>query len=116
MSHLGKPGNLALRSFAGLPPGVNQRDCDGPIDPLDDMDAQDLWAASTESVREKIAMGFARARSDDVRDALLGAAQTDRHFSRAAPQGLGAALWSAWIDYRDQMLNQLRRRGQLDLQ
>jgi hypothetical protein len=116
MSHSGNLANRALPSFAGLPPGVSQRDCDGPADALGDMDAPGLWAASSPSLREKIAMGFARARRDDVRDALLEAAQSGRDSAPLAPKKLGAVLWRAWIDYRDQMLNQLRRRGQLDLQ
>jgi hypothetical protein len=113
MSHSGSPSNR-VPGFAGLPAGVTQGDCDGSADTLGEMDAQGLWTAASASLREKIAMEFARARCDDLRDALLEAAEYGRDSAPMVPKILGAALWGAWIDYRDQMLNQLRRRGQLD--
>jgi hypothetical protein len=61
-------------------------------------------------------MQFARARADDVRDALLDAQVPERASTRATERALGAALWRAWICYRDQVLDRLHRKGRLELE
>jgi hypothetical protein len=115
MSHFTSLADCVLLRFAGLPPGIRQSDCDGPTDEPSDLDGDRLWAACSDSLQERIAMQFARTRADDVRDAVLDAEGLDGQAAPALPQSMGTALWRAWIDYRDHVLNQLHRRGQVDL-
>jgi hypothetical protein len=115
MSRLHNSADRALRRFSALPPGIRPVDYDRPADALADADRARLWAGCAAGLREKIALQFARARADDVRDALLDAQTPGRQSAQAIPHAVGTALLRAWIVYRDQILNQLHRRGQIDL-
>jgi hypothetical protein len=110
------PADRILRRFGVLPPGISQSQCDRPAEALADADLEHIWIACPKSMRERIAMQFAQARADDVRDALLDAPGSDYQRATATPAALGAVLWRAWISYRDQMLNQFYRRGQINLE
>jgi hypothetical protein len=114
MSCLGNSADRSLQRHWALPPGIRPGDCDGPAPA--DADADQFWAGCAANLRERIAMQFARARADDVRDALLDAQMPARVPAHAIHQAVGAALWRAWIGYRDQVLEQLQRRGQFDLE
>src|SRR5450432_1280196 len=83
----------------GLPPGISQRDCEGPFDPLADFSQEQLWRCCTPQQQLAIVTEFAQNRADDVRDAILEA-QSEAH-SKSAAGVMSRFLWRGWIDHRD---------------
>lgn len=116
MSCCANPADRPVRRFSALPPGTSQSQCDRPADALADADLEQIWIACPQGMRERIAMQFAHARADDVRDALLDGPGPPHPRAAAMPITAGATLWRAWIGYRDQILNQFHRRGQINLE
>lgn len=116
MSCLGSQADGALRRFPALPPGTRPGDCDRCGATIPDADPDQLWAGCAAGLKERIALQFARGRADDVRDAVLDASPPARSAAPPSPRDLGATLWPAWIRYRDQVLDQLHRNGQIELE
>jgi hypothetical protein len=116
MSCSPNPVDGALRRFSALPPGTRPGDCERSAATIFDADPDQLWAGCTAGQKERIAQQFARVRADDVRDALLDAPPPARQPAAPIPRELGATLWRAWIRYRDQVLDQLHRNGQIELE
>jgi hypothetical protein len=99
-----------------LPAGIRQSDCDGPANELAEADSDFLWNACNERLQEMVSARFLEVNSERLRDALLDT--QDGFAVVASPDGepaasLGRMLWTLWISYRDRVLREMARRGDL---
>ena len=101
----GEPG-----ARRGLPPGVRQGDCDGPIDRFADFTVAQLWNACDFAQQELLSSRFAERHWDLLRDALLDDGVTA---GAAGSARLGGLLWPAWIRFRDRNLREMLQRGEI---
>jgi hypothetical protein len=104
-------GWTALALSGGLPPGLRQRDCDGPLDDLlDEYTATELWNICDLAQQETLCRRYLTERGDLLRDALLD----DRASKPASGAAfLGNILWSNWNVFRSRRLLELLRRGEI---
>ncbi len=100
-----------------LPAGIRQADCDGRPNDLAEADGNSLWLACDERQQEALSARFLQFNSERLRDALLDV--QDEFGFLEAPRNdesgvsIGRALWTLWIKYRDRMLREMVRRGEL---
>jgi hypothetical protein len=80
---------VGLSRGNGLPPGVRQRDCEGPPDPLANANDGQLWSACSDTQKQSIADAFLDGRPETVRDAILESQESD------GPVSLGKILWQS---------------------
>ena len=99
-------------SQPGLPPGVRQRDCEGPPDPLADASGNQLWNACNLDQQESLSSRFVARHGDLVRDVLLDVQDSSNPSPRAKLR-LGRLLWPMWICFRDRNLREMLGRGEL---
>jgi hypothetical protein len=100
-----------------LPAGIRQADCDGPENELADSDGNRLWTACDACRQESMSVRFVQLNLEQLRDALL---DTQDAFALAAASSngtpgasLGRWVWTMWISYRDRVLREMVRRGDL---
>lgn len=93
-----------------LPPGVRDVECDGFADPLSEAGEDDLWRRCGPREQERLSSRFAESHLIFLRDAVLDA--EDSVSARGRDGALGAALWAAWLCFRDRALRELRRCGE----
>jgi hypothetical protein len=100
-----------------LPAGIRQSDCDGPANDLAEADGDFLWNACDERQQELVSARFLQVNLERLRDALLDS--QDGFVSLVvSPDGesaasLGRIFWTLWISYRDRVLREMARRGDL---
>lgn len=108
---------LSFAGDPGLPPGVRQADCDGRMSEGAEADGDFLWHSCDERQQERLSERFLQVNAERLRDALLDAQDGAGLGAAPAHQESGASmgrlLWILWISYRDRMLREMVRRGEI---
>jgi hypothetical protein len=112
-----RPAPLSVAWQLDLPAGVRQADCDGRPNDLAEADGNSLWHACDERQQEALSARFLQFSSERLRDALLDV-QDGAGWVAASPEhetgaSIGRMLWTLWISFRDRMLREMVRRGEL---